>query len=66
MSEQTEESALERFSRKGRRVLIVLAVIVLIVAGGGLWIALTYGPLQAVAYVVVASGLVGFLFPRLV
>lgn len=61
-----EESALERFSRKGRRVLIVVAVILALVAGGGLYIALTIGPLQAVAYVVGMSALTGFLFPRLV
>ena len=62
----SEESSLERFSRKGRRVLIVVGIILLLVAGGGLYIALTIGPLQAVAYVVVMSALTGFLFPRLV
>lgn len=60
------ETTLERFSRKGRRVMIVIALILVVVAGGGLYIALTYGPLYAVAYVVVASGLVGFVFPRLI
>jgi hypothetical protein len=62
----SEESALERFSRKGRRVLAVTALIVVVVAGGGLAIALQVGPLPAVAFVVVASALVGFVFPRLV
>lgn len=60
------ESSLERFTRKGRRVLIVLGLVLLIVAGGGLYIALAIGPLQAVAYVLVMSALTGFLFPRLV
>lgn len=61
-----EESSLERFSRKGRRVMLVIALILLIVAGGGLYIALTVGPLQAVAYVVGMSALTGFVFPRLI
>jgi len=60
------ESTLERFSRKGRRVMIVIGVILLLVAGGGLFIALRFGPLQAVGYVVLMSALTGFLFPRLV
>ena len=62
----SDESALERFSRKGRRVLFVIALILLVVAGGGLYIALTVGPLQAVAYVLGMSALTGFVFPRLV
>ncbi len=62
----TEESALERFSRKGRRVMIVLALLLVVIAGGGIWIALAYEPLRAVAYVVVASVLAGALFPRMI
>lgn len=46
--------------------MIVLALIVLVIAGGGLWIAFSLGPLQAVAYVVLTSALAGFLFPRFV
>ncbi|SFS12314.1 hypothetical protein SAMN05216559_4068 [Halomicrobium zhouii] len=60
------ESTLERFSRKGRRVLFVVIGIFLLVAGGGLYIALQVGPLQAVVYVLGMSALTGFLFPRLV
>ena len=62
----SEESSLERFSRKGRRVMIVLALILVVIAGGGIWIAVAFEPLLAVAYVVVGSALAGALFPRLI
>lgn len=67
MSEnESEESALEEFSRTGRRILIVMGLLVLVVAGGGLVVGMTVGPLEAVAYVVLMSALVGFIFPRLI
>lgn len=65
-SRMSEESALERFSRKGRRVTFVLLAVLVLVAGGGVAIALEVGPLEAVAYVVALTALAGFLFPRLV
>ncbi|WP_225332884.1 hypothetical protein [Halomicrobium urmianum] len=61
-----DESALERFSRKGRRVLIVVFLLAALVVGGGLWVAFNAGPLEATAYVILSSMLVGFIFPRLV
>ena len=61
-----DESALERFSRKGRRVTFALLAILVIVGGGGLLIAFTFDPLRAIVYVVVTSVLASVLFPRLV
>jgi len=60
------ESTLERFSRKGRRVLFVIIGIFLLVAGGGLYIAPAGRAAAGRRLRRGMSALTGFLFPRLV